>query len=610
MDTIKTKKLYNNLESKRLERNEREAIFGISKDFKRIFKKHKINMSIRWNLDITGPNDQVINNFFIYPTHKIYYSNGREEKEVGLRIRIIKLNERLYDVFDIDLRTEVLEKADWLTSNIIDKRLRLNINSNLIKKYNKYLLVMREYAETKLKKKSKIIYTDQMGWIKCWGKWGYVPVTDSQSNSIIYDKNLLSKYKLKMNKDILPEKAFQDTMAMIDIADKKITIPLLAYTFLSVVTSLIKYSESSLNKFCICITGNNGDLNRVELANIFCNLYDRQPNIKSINAAFHSNGPCSIEEFRSMSSKIRDSVFIINTEKQNQKISMARKLLHNYNNENMFLLLNEDEINQDFILNLNISDIQVETSLLNQAKLNPESFTTCVAHFINFFAKVFSDIKKREKIRKELVKLYKGYQDFFNKDNVEYDINKIHMDSLLLVGFNLLLHYGSSIKVIDDKMIEHYHEEALQVFKHKSTTVFSMDTEHTKAKPIYFLEHLLQLLEENEPQDKNDSSLDHSNSVGWFESEEILYIPNNIFKRIEEIPNDNQQKISSSRVKSEIYGELYKNRVILQPDPDKEMKKIQVGTIEKTINVAKSSIKAFRMDWARAKEYIKEQKEK
>ncbi|MCV5191604.1 hypothetical protein OFC03_30100, partial [Escherichia coli] len=89
--------------------------------------------------------------------------------------------------------------------------------------------------------------------------------------------------------------------------------------------------------------------------------------------------------------------------------------------------LNEDEINQDFILNLNISDIQVETSLLNQAKLNPESFTTCVAHFINFFAKVFSDIKKREKIRKELVKLYKGYQDFFNKDNVEYDINKIHM---------------------------------------------------------------------------------------------------------------------------------------------------------------------------------------
>lgn len=54
-------------------------------------------------------------------------------KKVGLRIRIIKLNERLYDVFDIDLRTEVLEKADWLTSNIIDKRLRLNINSNLIK---------------------------------------------------------------------------------------------------------------------------------------------------------------------------------------------------------------------------------------------------------------------------------------------------------------------------------------------------------------------------------------------------------------------------------------------------------------------------------------------
>ncbi|MDW3038318.1 MULTISPECIES: hypothetical protein [Bacillus cereus group] len=610
MDTIKTKKLYNNLESKRLERNEREAIFEISKEFKRIFKKHKVNMSIRWNLDITGPNDQVINNFFIYPTHKIYYSSGREEKEVGLRIRIIKLNERLYDIFDIDLRTEVLEKTDWLASSMLEKQFRLKANSNFIKKYDKYLLVMREYAETKLKKKSKIIYTDQTGWIKCSGKWGYVPVMNSCSNGIIYDENLLSKYKLKMNKDILPEKAFQDTMAMIDITDKKITIPLLAYTFLSVVTSLIQYSESNLNKFCICITGNNGDLSRIELANLFCNLYDRQPNIKSVNAAFHSNGPCSIEELRSMSSKIRDGVFIINTEKPNQKISMARKLLHNYNNENMLLLLNEDEINQDFTLNLNISDIQVDTSLLNKAKLNSESFTMCVAHFINFFTEIFSDIKKRKNIREELVELYKDYQNLFNKDDVEYDINKIHMDSLLLVGFNLLLNYGSSIEVIDDKMIEHYQEDALQVFKHKSTTIISVDTERTKAKHIYFVENLLQLLENNEPQDKNDSSLDHSSSVGWFESEEILYIPNNIFKRIEELPNDNQQKISSLKMRKEIYEELYKNRVILQPDPDKEMKKIQVSTIEKTINVAKSSIKAFRLDWARAKEYIKEQKEK
>ena len=47
------------------------------------------------------------------------------------------------------------------------------------------------------------------------------------------------------------------------------------------------------------------------------------------------------------------------------------------------------------------------------------------------------------------------------------------MDSLLLVGFNLLLHYGSSIKVIDDKMIEHYHEEALQVLSIKVQLFFN-----------------------------------------------------------------------------------------------------------------------------------------
>lgn len=78
----------------------------------------------------------------------------------------------------------------------------------------------------------------------------------------------------------------------------------------------------------------------------------------------------------------------------------------------MFLLLNEDEINQDFILNLNISDIQVETSLLNQAKLNPESFTTCVAHFINFFAKVFSDIKKERRLERNWLNFIKVTKTF------------------------------------------------------------------------------------------------------------------------------------------------------------------------------------------------------
>ncbi|MGO4119081.1 hypothetical protein ACEQ6C_38470, partial [Rhizobium ruizarguesonis] len=72
------------------------------------------------------------------------------------------------------------------------------------------------------------------------------------------------------------QEAFQQTWSMLDIADKKITLPLLSYTFLSLITSLMNYSPDKFPKFIVCICGSNKQLDRQGFANFFCNLYDRK----------------------------------------------------------------------------------------------------------------------------------------------------------------------------------------------------------------------------------------------------------------------------------------------------------------------------------------------
>ncbi|WP_129727925.1 hypothetical protein [Ectobacillus funiculus] len=599
----------------------KEILINVMREaFNKILVKNKINMYVNrlyqvvTNKNITNK-DQVLNNFFLFPIHKIYFSDGLKETEVGLRVLAIQKQEdkkRKYDILVMDINTDSLETADWLTSDTTRRKFRLNKDSELVKNYRSYLSVIKQFAEKRLKNEPKIIYTNQMGWIKGGMSWNYVPVTPPSKLDLMYSSRLSSTYNMKVDRTLTLQDAYLYTLKMLDVADKKITIPLLSYTFLSLVTSLIQYNESDLTKFLVCISGDNRDLRREGFANLFCNLFNRQHNLNSINAKFHSNLYSPSEELRNKALKIRDSILIINTENQNQKIALARKLLQDNEIENMLLLLGKNKIDQDFVFNLNINDVQVNIPLLSELKSNPEHLTTCSSYFIRFLRKVLGE-DDQKKIKKEFIRRHKSYQKLFNDEITEYDINKVQVNTLLLMGFDLFLEYGEVIKAIDDKLKTPYYQEAIQIFRNGSIIapfLEAVTVNSTSEKQVFFLENLLNLLEDTKPvkyKEKGTPSEENRNTIGWVDDKNILYIKNNIFERIQTSQSSDRQEITSPEAKNQIYNELYKNKIVLPPRDGKDLDKIQVRTIEKAFNACGTTIKIFRMDWTRAKEYIKEQ---
>ncbi|WP_046176511.1 hypothetical protein [Domibacillus indicus] len=573
-------------------------------------------MFVNKDLKIVEPdNETVLNEFFIFPMCRIDYSNGLLEKETGMRICLIRAVKKKYEFFLLDITKSALEEAEWLSAKSIKEFFGITTDNSFAKSYNRYLIAFNEFATTQLKDESRVIYTDQIGWIKGGEGWSYVPVITPSEKHIVYDQNIKSKYKIKVDKFMELKEAFQVVLSMLDIADKKVTIPLLSYSILSLFTSLINYNKSGINKFLICISGDNSVLRRAGFANLFCNLYDRKQNLNSINAAFHSNLSCTEEELRSRSSKIRDGIFIVNTEKNNRKIQMSRKLLQNDHLENMTLLLSEDNLDQDFVLNVNIDNIQVNTILLEKLKSNPESLTTGLSYFVRIIEEAFNDIGERENVRKEFVRLYKAGYATFNDKGIEYDINKIHMSSLLLVGFKLFLDCAEEVEAINAGLKEQYYNEAQRILKAESIVANSLESNSVKSsieKHDVFLSNLLNLLQVNkliDYKDKNNPAIDHTKNLGWIENENVLYIKADIFGKIEDLlKTSGQEKHLSSKDKRQIYQELYKHQVILKPDDGKEIEKVQVTTIEKVLNVANSSVKIFKIDYQRAKEYIKEKR--
>lgn len=61
-------------------------------------------------------------NFFVYPTHKLYYNNGNSIESYGLAVNIyckdILMNK--YIKICLNLNNDMIEKGGWVSSNLLD----------------------------------------------------------------------------------------------------------------------------------------------------------------------------------------------------------------------------------------------------------------------------------------------------------------------------------------------------------------------------------------------------------------------------------------------------------------------------------------------------------
>lgn len=589
-----------------------------------------------YDLSFSDPNSNpLLNEYFFFPSHKLYLFDGSKKHEIGVRICFVKEGRRGIKCRVFDLTSKQYQSiGSWSKAQeFFDKTL---ISDNFRKMYSSYMSVCNKIVD-QLKKKPCIVYTTQSGWVEGGRNWFYVPVSARDEYDLLYSKSLKSKYRMNPSTHLTRQEAFQQTWSMMDIADKRITLPLLSYTFLSLITSLMNYSPDNFPKFIVCISGSNKLLDRQGFANLFCNLYDRKLNISSLNSLYHINSDMDKNMIEKKFSKIRDGILILNADTRPKLIERSIRGMQDFDADNVLLILNEKRLDKEFVLNLDISDVDINSEHLEHLRQNPDILASSIFHATEFFRRVFQheETSNKKKVEKYLRKRYKYFRKLLERDDIRQEEDKLHMYSCLLIGLDLLLNPVKNDSLvfshnIGDEKVQAYMNEAVQLFQQECTiegtaTVIDskMTTENNgqpiKDEHIVFLEKLFELLPTPIPrfQDKNDNP----DIFTWTDKkdENIIWIKNSVFQTIllsicskfEELDED-ERRSTITKYKTRIYEMLRSNEisVILPKNADPQNSTIKIGTTEKDDYTGNRAIgtrkpcSVFKMDRRRAEEYL------
>ncbi|MBJ6361837.1 hypothetical protein ACFOQM_11120 [Paenibacillus sp. GCM10012307] len=585
--------------------------------------------------------DLLLNHFFFFPSHKLILLDNKKEQEIGMRMCFVKEGKHGLKVHVFDITNKQYQNiSKWTTGEYFGKKLK--VMERFEDMYPSYMKIFKQSAE-RLDKKHFIIYTTQSGWVQGGHRWFYVPVSPVDDYDLIYGEAMDSKYKMRPSKEWSLEEAFIQTWRMLDITDKRITLPLLSYTFLSLITSLMGYNEDDMPKFMICISGNNKALDRQGFANLFCNLYGRKPNIFSLNSMYHLKSDMDKKMLEKKSSKIRDGIFIINADTRPKIIERAIQGLQNYDLENMILVLNNKKLDKEFVLNLDISDLDVSSSHMEHLRNSPDILSACVFYVTENFREVFAhnETSSRKKIGIYLSKQYKHFRKLMERKGIPQEEDKLHMYSCLLVGLDILLNVVKNDRVVfDDKTrnneVQAYMNEAIQIFQHecaiedevidnenesRNGVLDEKNSEHGREEHLVFLEKLFELLPTPLPRFEEKS--ENPNILAWRDkkNENILWIKNDVFRFILlSLDNDfdalhkDDQKSMITKYKTRMYEQLRSVEVcvILPVDDKPENEEIMIKTTEKDDytgrrrkddNTRKSCV-VFKIDLQKALEYL------
>lgn len=573
----------------------------------------------------------IYNNFFIFPSHILYFSDGKNRTFIGLRLICVKRKNEEVRVKIIDVQSKDFSKDNfWIKlSEYLGEN--WSISQQLIKSRN-YRNEFNRIVKVMLKNGPFIVYTNQIGWIEGIKNWYYVPFTSVDEDEVIYSEALKSKYGLQIVNNSKPCESFQSLLKMLDMSDKRATVPLLAYTFLSLVTSLIHFQEFESPKFSINVYGNNKFLSNKEFTNLFCNFYDRKSQISSINSKFHSNSRSEQKDLHKKTARVRDGIFIINAE---QRPEMIKRALFQNDFENLLLFISDKKNDKEFFLNLDITDVKINQVIVNSMRDQPKLLTTSLYHTTEQLRTIFSLYLggSRKKIKRFFQNQYKYFRKQIEHKDLKQEEDLLHIYSYLLIGYNLFLQLGSYeisqfIRNEHDEKTEILLKDAIQLFQQECVIknapkirnqqgafneILNLKEDH-----IAFLEHLLKLFPDSIPKRKDKSQTPES--LFWVDDKDInlLYIKNDIFSLILSKMNNyfstlsaNEQKSEITKFKTEVYKKLHSAGIF--PDADMvEKEKLKIGDIEKTMKIGKADlnnvIRYFKFNKIQSIKYLENKK--
>ncbi|MCU4885121.1 hypothetical protein OCA14_22655 [Bacillus cereus] len=571
----------------------------------KIYKKEKLPIRIDNNSYTLKEKDyKSISNFFIFPTHKIYKYNEKKEEHIGYRISLLKRTDitKIKKV-SFNIKLEDLKNAEELYTLIQNKGYKFNGSKAELKKIMETSLKIRVYPQ--------IVYTNTIGWVQVNEKSHYVPITDYEDDNIFCSAQLKKDYNITNDHTLNENELFAEIIKLLNITDKKVTIPLLAFTTLSSFNSLIHKNNKSRPEFLLCLHNQNESPLKTAIANLFCNVFNRSQHIYSIDSRTHNN-QCTSSEMLEKISRISDAPCITQISGIS-KLGAYIKAIKQYSNE--IIILSSNPFKHDSVINLDIDDSEIDQEILKHHKENPIIFSSWFTSFILYTQSEFGDKQWGLDKRGLIDQFYKDCTSTISGDNADYDINKLRHYAWLLVGYSYFLNYGLKNEAINTKQFTDMANEAIVIFRELSKIEVPMPNENPNTiteSPLHrdalnFLHMIDQILTVSELvnyEEKNNYSA--TNISHGFIDETTLYIQSasnsNIYKKVSSLLKDAGNKLSHKN--TAIYEYLYNEGLLTLDDKDTP-EKMKKNSYAKTVALKnKGSIRMLHLNISAVKKYL------
>lgn len=513
-------------------------------------------------------------NFFFYPTHKIFEIDGNEKKLIGFRICCIKLvfsfdiDGKEYEIISLSFNIDELKTGKWLKD--------ANLKEGGFKAPKRSINKLME-SLLKMNIENSILIFPFVGWNLFQKKMYYIPFSLGGKEDKIYVlKNTVEDFKFELDKDLDANQAYNNIQGLLNLTDKKITIPLFSFTIISSLLTLMKLFNDEYPRFSICLSGNQ-DGSKEELANIFCAIYNRSKHIKRLDGILHTNYKLKVKLLEEKIEKIRDAVFIGNIENAKNKSPYLKLIERNSSSLPPcgLLLLFDNPIKQDSVLNISINEAIIDENILQIHKSRPSIHTNWFNSFISYIQKSKDSPKWRIGKKGNIDKLYNECMDRIDDGKSDYDINLMRHHAWLLMGYMLFLRHGVSLQVMNNKEQDVLINNAVLIFRDSCKIESKKDDPSASYSghdlAVIFMDALDKTLKDEWLIGVNDDCI---KTEILRKDRSVLYVlKKNIFGFVEEYTKGNEREIISSKDKTSIYNYLHEKNIIITRTVEKNSKK-------------------------------------
>jgi hypothetical protein len=539
-----------------------------------LFQKRKIS--------IVNRDSKEVGNFFFYPTHKIFEYDGIEKKYAGMRICCVMCIQKTKDTFMdtyfrkiyLNVNCEMLKDGKWL-KKVAGDGFKLN------KKFFDIEKLMKSIAP-----KKELIISSVIGWVKTITEFHYVPITNSKKNGIEASKDVRQAFQYQLLEDLNEYEAYKITRELLSATSKDVSIPLISFTLISSLDSLI--TKKSKEQFILCLSGNSERLIKM-LSNLFCNVYNRSSHIYELDTKIHANQSLK-NDISDKAKKLKDAVFI-------SKVS-NRSELKNYTKiieevQCGLLLINSNPILHDMVIDIDTNSASIDHKIVQYHQENPAVFTT----WFHFFIRYIQSTLQGKQWERDLMKVYEDCLERLEKYNRrELNPTRLRQCAWLLTGYFLFVKFGYKIDAFSEEEHQKLFEEALPIF----INMCALDANDEEIGPpltkiekdsLSFLHAIDNLLTKDGLNRYGDNS--RLPEWGWYD-EEKLYLENKkVFDKVNSyLISNGQSKLESKS--SEIYNFLHQIGIILERD--KNGWGIQHVGSKKTVRYSIQKMKEYLQD--------------